>query len=516
MYSCEVSNDAGTIYSDGAALILKPINVSIAAEHVKCYGESTGKLKVIASGGYSDTYQYSLNGVDYQDANIFENLVADSYTITVKDGKGCTTEKSITVTSPDDLTAEVYSSKDITCPGGDDGFIQIEATGGVRPYTYTIGDKTQESNVFKKMIAGTYDVMVADDNGCQINVAATLEQPAEFSLELTSTDAECYGEVGTISVAISGGTPNYTCLWNNSSVVKTMTNKESGTFMLTDNINGIVADNYTVTIEDSRGCRTMAKTVVSQPDEIIIDLDVLQDEECKNGGTGMFEVEATGGAGIFEYGLNDMNFQSSGVFDELTYGTYSVTAKDASGCKKSRDVYVGYESTCEPVANFNFWHNGKEVHFINKSSNADSYQWEFGDGNMSTEEAPDYNYNFDGTYQVTLTAKNTDSGLEHSITKTIAFVTGVDDISQGAINFNAYPNPTTGKFNLEFTSSENINDMRVRIMDMNGRILKVEELTVDDKSVNLEYNLSSYDAGVYIIEVATDKGFQVKRLVIER
>lgn len=51
---------------------------------------------------------------------------------------------------------------------------------------------------------------------------------------------------------------------------------------------------------------------------------------------------------------------------------------------------------------------GKEVRFINESSNAVSYNWEFGDGYTSTEADPIYVYNSTGTFTVILTATGED------------------------------------------------------------------------------------------------------------
>lgn len=50
--------------------------------------------------------------------------------------------------------------------------------------------------------------------------------------------------------------------------------------------------------------------------------------------------------------------------------------------------------------------NGLTITFDNTSSNASSYEWAFGDGGTSTEEAPTYTYASSGTYTVTLTANN--------------------------------------------------------------------------------------------------------------
>ncbi len=59
-----------------------------------------------------------------------------------------------------------------------------------------------------------------------------------------------------------------------------------------------------------------------------------------------------------------------------------------------------------PNADFNPIIFGSQLTLINTSTRADSYLWDFGDGNSSTEESPVHNYAANGTYVVTLTTKN--------------------------------------------------------------------------------------------------------------
>ena len=77
------------------------------------------------------------------------------------------------------------------------------------------------------------------------------------------------------------------------------------------------------------------------------------------------------------------------------------------------------ESAVEaPTSRFNYTvdaDNGLLVNFTNASLNADTYSWDFGDGESSTETSPSHTYAADGTYDVTLTATN--SGGSNSVTK---------------------------------------------------------------------------------------------------
>jgi len=62
----------------------------------------------------------------------------------------------------------------------------------------------------------------------------------------------------------------------------------------------------------------------------------------------------------------------------------------------------------EPVASFFIEIDkpklGQEIFFNNTSDNAESFEWDFGDGYISAEKHPVYKYSLTGTYDVTLSA----------------------------------------------------------------------------------------------------------------
>ena len=72
-----------------------------------------------------------------------------------------------------------------------------------------------------------------------------------------------------------------------------------------------------------------------------------------------------------------------------------------------------------PTAAFDFTVDGSVVTFENKSINAESYSWEFGDGNGSSEESPVHDYMNDGIYTAKLTADNANGSSEVTATITV-------------------------------------------------------------------------------------------------
>lgn len=90
-------------------------------------------------------------------------------------------------------------------------------------------------------------------------------------------------------------------------------------------------------------------------------------------------------------------------------------------------IDIGAEGAVPPSAGFTATQsetNFLEYTFSNSSTGAVSYEWDFGDGNTSTEESPTHVYASADTYTVTLTAIN-ESNLSTELSQTIEILAPV-------------------------------------------------------------------------------------------
>ena len=90
-------------------------------------------------------------------------------------------------------------------------------------------------------------------------------------------------------------------------------------------------------------------------------------------------------------------------------------------------IEVGIPGAVPPSAGFDIAQsetNFLEYTFTNSSVNASTYEWDFGDGNTSTDESPTHVYETAADYIVTLNATN-DSGLSTELTKNITILAPV-------------------------------------------------------------------------------------------
>ncbi|MDX2002457.1 MAG: hypothetical protein SFW35_08490, partial [Chitinophagales bacterium] len=165
--------------------VLEPtqLSLSLVQDSVECFGGNDGSITATGGGG-SLPYEYSINGGAYQSSNVLSSLSAGNYTVTIRDGNGCTVSQAIDVLQPTQLTLALVQDS-VECFGGNDGSITATGGGGSLPYEYSINGGTyQSSNVLSSLSAGNYTVTIRDGNGCTVSQAIDVLQPSQLTLAL--------------------------------------------------------------------------------------------------------------------------------------------------------------------------------------------------------------------------------------------------------------------------------------------------------------------------------------------
>ncbi|MEA3443525.1 MAG: choice-of-anchor J domain-containing protein, partial [Bacteroidota bacterium] len=132
------------------------------------------------------------------------------------------------------------TTSDVTCFGFNDGAIDITVTGGDGNFSYawSNGDTTED---LVNAVAGNYSVTVTDGLGTTESESFVVNEPTSLALSEIITDVLCNGAItGAIDLTVSGGVAPYTFAWDNGE--------------LTEDISGLVAGTYTVTITDANSC----------------------------------------------------------------------------------------------------------------------------------------------------------------------------------------------------------------------------------------------------------------------
>lgn len=164
-----------------------------------------------------------------------------------------------------------------------------------------------------------------------------------------------------------------------------------------------------------------------------------------------------------------------------------------------------------PDPNFYFTMDGATVTFVNQTEDANSYIWNFGDGVASVEENPVHTFTANGTYTVTMYAKN-DCGQKSK--KVTIEITTVNTFEAYIQHFKLYPNPNDGRFELEMELAEQ-QVISIRIFDLIGKQIdqRKENLSSGFQKIYLDY--SGLESGFYILEVGNDKASKRMKFAVQ-
>ena len=316
-YSVTVTDANGcTAFSSVTVTGPSPVQVGMVVTGVSCYGTATGAIDLVPTGGTGGyTYAWSYGAVTQN----VSGLAAGAYTVAVTDANGCTVTVTRTVGQPSQALGGQLTINHVSCYGGGDGRIEITASGGTAPYTYAWTDGSAGA-VNGGVPAGSYGVTVTDSQGCLYSASGTVQQPAApLSVSGTVVPVLCYGaHSGSADITVTGGTPGYSCQWSHGPQ--------------TEDVAGLAAGTYSVTVTDSRGCTAATYSVtVIQPQTPLAVTGVPADVKCHNDSDGSVDLTVTGGTAPYTY------LWSTGAATEdiqnLSAGTYDVTVTDAGGCQ---------------------------------------------------------------------------------------------------------------------------------------------------------------------------------------
>lgn len=332
--SLQCTASASAVISEAVAF-----NNSIDSTNVKCYGDSTGAITVISSGGATPyTYVWSSDTIGFVNpaltgANL-TNLKAGEYLLTVTDAHGCTFMDSTFLQQPTlPLTVDT-SHGNVTCYGASNGFIAINISGGTAPYTYQGQPVPGGPDTLANQGPGTYTGIIMDANQCSVTNSITITEPSADSLVLTQTNDLCFGA--------SLGTATANFVNPNGAVVYSWNNNQSGA-----TITGLVANTYNVTSTDANSCSFTGSVVISQPPAITLQVPVTN-ILCFGQTNGTITVTPTGGTGAPYTYTWSPNVSTDSVATALAAGAYIVSVTDANNCVK--DTLINITAPQAPLA----------------------------------------------------------------------------------------------------------------------------------------------------------------------
>lgn len=458
-----------------------PLELDLNVSDVSCKGDSDGQIAVTASSDNNGTFEYSIDGSNFQSGHTFSQLAPGSYTITVREtGLGCTQTAQATVAEPDVLSASAITT-DISCKDASDGTITINTTGGTAPYEYSLDGTNFQTTPFSNLAAASYNITIRDANDCTTTTMATITEPTALTATFTTTNVVCAGEAsGSITLTIQGGTAPYT--WTDaltSGNTLSNINGNSGTF---DAAAGTRSGNATVT--DVNGCTLDINFTINEPTAVTGTV-ATTNVTCHGGTDGSITVTASGGTGIYSYAIDGTNFSPSNSFTGLVAGSYTITIADESGCTGTLT-----QTIAEPTAlSLNF----EAAHVTCYGDN---------DGQIAgftTGGTAPYQYSLDGSTFQSAAFTNLTPG---SYTLTVMDANGCTDNTLVTI---AGPDLLqTNVINISQVTCKGADDGSATVNVTGGSAPYTYSL--DGTSFNTSIDLTNLSAGNYIVTVRDNNG----------
>lgn len=113
----------------------------------------------------------------------------------------------------------------------------------------------------------------------------------------------------------------------------------TGTFVSNPVFSNLGSGNYLVTVRDGNTCQDTLSVRITEPALLATTTSKANESDC-TGGNARITVSATGARGALSFSLNGGTPQASNIFNNLSNGTYTVTAQDGVGCTASKTVTV--------------------------------------------------------------------------------------------------------------------------------------------------------------------------------
>ena len=479
-YTVNVMDQNNCIKSISAA-ITQPALLSSTIDSIfypTCFN-GRGSASVIAFGGVIPySYSWTPAGDPGSTAN---NLLADSYTVTITDAHGCSNGILILLTQPSQVitTAGV---NDTLCLG-QSGLLSAAASGGAGNYYYTwqpSGAITLGTLPVTPTSDITYNVAAYDQNGCAGTSASATA--IVFTLDTSvvhvyATSPVCPGQASVVYAETSGITGELTYQWNNN------LGPGPGVFVVTPS----QPTTYIVTV--SNVCKSVTdsvKVLINPPPIFSAASDT--NSLCVPGTIQFFDNSVSGYA-------NDPITLWNWSFGDGTYSTeedpghsytlpfnypVTLTVTTSGGCTSNNTSAPFFISGHPyPVAAFSLSSTDLVLPFdilncYNQSTEAITNNWSFGDGGTSALVNPSYSYSTIGVFQVQLIAMTQygclDTATAEVTTNTDiafpnAFTPNPDGSQGGYFDINSLDN------NIFFTYTSGVVEYKLEIYDRWGEMI---------------------------------------------
>ncbi|MDP5062640.1 MAG: T9SS type B sorting domain-containing protein, partial [Maribacter sp.] len=379
--ACPAIRSNGITMTDASDLEFLP---NSPVDPISCASELDGRIESFANGGVGDNL-FTLyigqptDGFNLGTATIYRGPQAEGtfeglpegtdYWIGVTSGLTCeAVDGPFEIVRPDPIIFDAIPTN-VSCNGEEDGSITVSVSaGGVGLIQFAIAPNFNEffsdsdnpgTYTFDELAAGTYEILIKDDNGCFEKDFITVEEPDELQIiNIDTTPELCIGaNNGSVVFDVIGGTPFNDVTVNPTPYFEYKIEMvdpidESGTAVFAPYTGAIIEDlqggaSYVIYIQDVNLCS------VSELFTINIGVDLTAEPLVQYGCDGIFPTSTT-----------TIQLENNNLLSELMFALDPIDPTDAITANATDEyvwgdlpagdhiVYIYHENGCTNMVEF--------------------------------------------------------------------------------------------------------------------------------------------------------------------
>ena len=342
----------------------------------------TATATITVTTPLGSAYNYSIDGINFQQSAVFTEVSPGDYTVTVASEEGCESFENVTVNNAPSVPEvaivmviqpdcdNISGSITVSAPLDDD-------------YLYSLdGVNYQADTSFTGLNSGDYTVYVQNSEGCESvlsDITINEEAIVPGTPQMSIIQPNCDIHTGSVTVTSPLG----------SSYVYSINETD---FQASPTFSGIEPGSYTLTVQSTDGCSETLGFIIDDVPVVPDVADVSVSQPTCGEPSGTITVNSPIEPG-FTYSINGINYQPDTSFTGLNAGTYNVYVKNAQDCESVLTNIVINTPPAIPAI--------PQVTVVNPGCNGTT-----GDIQVTAPLGAQYTYSIDGTNFQSSTAFN--------------------------------------------------------------------------------------------------------------
>ncbi len=316
---CLYSKSVSLVNSDGPSIL------NLSTVSTSC-GNNNGEVHVSVTNPSGPT-EYSIDGMPFENASVFDSLSAGYHIVTIQDAAGCMDVDSIEIVAIEPVLIEDVEVVEPTC-NELEGSITVETQSQIDIQFSIDQILFQDENFFENLSPGLYLVTSLDANGCMDTFSVQIDEPVSIGIEILQVNAgSCSNDDGSIEVTPDGGTGLIRYSINGSQ------------FQTSNEFINLPPGLYTIEVMDEAGCTFMDSVEMMSIEDLQFENIVIQLPDCGEN-NGSLQIETSGGAGLVSMTVNGFTGSSNGSFLNLGVGEHQILLTDENGCTADSSVQL--------------------------------------------------------------------------------------------------------------------------------------------------------------------------------